>query len=257
MNRVDRPLLELVVPVLDEERVLRRSIERLRAFALEELADHRFRITIVDNGSTDRTGSIARELAERHPDVQWLRLDRAGRGGALREAWSRSDADVLAYSDVDLSSDLAALPVMLARLRSGGGVAIGSRHAAGSSVSRSLHRAVLSRGYNLIVGGLFGVRFRDAQCGLKAITCEAAAELLPLVVDDGWFFDTELLLLAERLDLPVHEVGLRWVEDPDSRVRVISTALADLRGLARLRFGGLDRAVRRARRLRCRRPTPD
>ena len=246
MSRTDRPLLEIVVPVLDEERVLPHSIARIREFADEQLGGYRVRITIVDNGSTDRTAEIARELGGSQPGVSWLRLDQPGRGRALRHAWSRSEAELLVYTDVDLSADLAALPELLRRLRDGGDVAIGSRHLANSSVTRSALRGVLSRGYNLAIRGLFGAGFSDAQCGFKAITQPAAQALLPLVRDNGWFFDTELLLLAERLGYSVEEVGLRWIEDRDSRVRILATALADLRGLARLRLGGLKRAVRRA-----------
>lgn len=248
MSAAPLPVIEIFVPVLDEERALPASIARIRSFARERLPGYRVRITVVDNGSTDRTPAIAREAAQDHPDVGWLRLERPGRGRALRHAWGRSEADVLVYTDVDLSADLAALPEMLRRLEEGGDVAIGSRHLAGSSVRRSALRGVLSRGYNLLVRSLFGAGFSDAQCGFKAIKRPAARALLPLVRDDAWFFDTELLLLAERLGYRVEEVGLRWVEDRDSRVLILATVLADLRGLARLRLGGLDHAVRRARR---------
>ncbi len=241
------PLLEIFVPVLDEERALSASVARIRSFARERLAGYRVRITVVDNGSTDRTPAVARQLADRADDVGWLRLEQPGRGRALRHAWGRSEADVLVYTDVDLSADLAALPEMLRRIRDGADVAIGSRHLPDSRVTRSALRGLLSRGYNLLVRGLFGAGFSDAQCGFKAITRSAARALVPRVRDDAWFFDTELLLLAERLGYTVEEVGLRWVEDRDSRVLIVATVLADLRGLARLRLGGLDRAVREAR----------
>ncbi|WP_345712311.1 GtrA family protein, partial [Kineococcus glutinatus] len=137
--------------------------------------------------------------------------------------------------DVDLSTDLAALLPLIAPLLSGhSDVAIGSRLAHGSRVVRGPKREFISRSYNLLLHGALRVRFSDAQCGFKAIRKDAADALLPLVEDTGWFFDTELLVLAERAGLRIHEVPVDWVDDPDSRVDIVTTALADLRGMGRL-----------------------
>jgi putative flippase GtrA len=158
-----------------------------------------------------------------------------GRGRALREVWSASDAPVLAYMDVDLSTDLAALLPLVAPLISGhSDVAIGTRLARGARVVRGLKREAISRGYNLLLRGTLAVRFSDAQCGFKAIRKDVAERLLPLVQDSGWFFDTELLVLAQRSGLRIHEVPVDWVDDPDSRVDILSTAIADLRGIVRV-----------------------
>lgn len=246
MSRDPRPLLEIVVPVLDEELLLPQAVSRIRAFAREQMGGWSVRVCIADNGSTDRTPAIARELALASPEVRVLRIAAAGRGGALRAAWTSSEADVLAYTDVDLSADLAALPRLASLVQGGVDIAIGSRHRPDSQVTRSALRGVLSRGYNGVVRALFGVGFDDAQCGFKAISPAAAAFLLPCVRDDGWFFDTELLILAERAGLRIGEVGLRWVEGRHSRVRIVPTAVGDLRGLLRLRLGGLRRAVLQA-----------
>lgn len=243
-----RRSLEVVVPVLNEARALPISIPRICDFADERLPGWRVRVLIADNGSTDATPTVAQELADRFEQVCVTRLHERGRGRALRTAWLASDADVLAYMDVDLSADLGALPDLLACIDGGCDIAIGSRHAPGADIVRSLPRDVVSRAYNRVVQAMFRVGFSDAQCGFKAISAPAARALVPLVRDEGWFFDSELLILAEALGYRIGEVGLRWVEDTDSRVHIVSTALADLRGLGRLRLGGLADARRRGRR---------
>jgi glycosyltransferase involved in cell wall biosynthesis len=226
--------LDVVIPVYNEERDLPRCVETLLT-ELPALFPHSFRITIADNASTDRTPVIAEELA-RDPLVRGIRLPRKGRGGALKEVWSVSDAEVLAYMDVDLSTDLRALAPLVAPLLSGhSDLAIGSRLAHGARVTRGLKREVISRCYNVLLRATLAARFTDAQCGFKAIHARAARELLPLVRDTGWFFDTEMLVLAERAGLRIHEVPVDWVDDPDSSVDLLATAMADLRGIARLR----------------------
>ena len=123
--------------------------------------------------------------------------------------------------DVDLSTDLAALLPLVAPLLSGhSDLAIGSRLARGARVVRGAKREFISRCYNLILRASLAARFTDAQCGFKAIRADVAARLLPLVQDTGWFFDTELLVLAQRAGLRIHEVPVDWVDDPDSRVDI-------------------------------------
>jgi len=229
--------VEIVVPVRDEERDLGPSIRRLAAY-LSTRFPFRAVVTIADNGSTDRTWAVARALAAEFDAVRTVHLDQSGRGRALRSVWSASDADVLAYMDVDLSTDLNALLPLVAPLLSGhSDLAIGTRLARGARVVRGPRREVISRCYNMLLHATLGAGFSDAQCGFKAIRADKARLLLPLTRDTGWFFDSELLVLAERAGLRIHEVPVDWVDDPDSRVKVVATALADLRGIARLRWG--------------------
>jgi glycosyltransferase involved in cell wall biosynthesis len=193
-------------------------------------------ITIADNASDDGTLDAARMLADELEGVEVLYLDRKGRGHALRVAWTRSDADVLAYMDVDLSTDLSALGELVVPLLAGrGDIAIGSRLSDGAQVTRGLKREVISRCYNVLLHVLLGAGFSDAQCGFKAGRREAIQALLDDIQDEAWFFDTELLYLAQRRKLAIREVPVRWIEDPDSRVDIISTARDDLRGIMRLR----------------------
>jgi len=232
-----RAQVEIVVPVRNEERDLAPSVRRLHAY-LDKTFPVDTRITIADNGSTDGTWAQALALADELPSVRAVRLERPGRGGALRSVWSASDADVVGYMDVDLSTDLNALLPLLAPLLSGhSDVAIGTRLARGARVARGPRRELISRCYNLLLHATLGTGFSDAQCGFKAIGAGAARALLPLTSDTGWFFDTELLVLAERAGLRIHEVPVDWIDDPDSRVKVIPTALADLRGIIRLGTG--------------------
>jgi glycosyltransferase involved in cell wall biosynthesis len=235
LRRRPAPVIEVVVPVLDEARVLETSIRTLHGHLARHLPQP-WRVVIADNGSTDGTWACAQALAASLPGVRTLRLEERGRGRALRTAWLGSDADVLGYMDVDLSTDLAAFPRLIRPILDGqADLAIGSRLARGARVRRQLRREVLSRGYNLLVRAAFRTRVRDAQCGFKAISATAARRLLPHVLDHGWFFDTEMLLLAEHNGYRIAEVPVDWVEDTDSRVAIVPTILADLRGLRRLR----------------------
>jgi putative flippase GtrA len=230
----DAPVVDVVVPVYNEERTIEPSVRRLHDY-LTDGFPFSWRITIVDNASTDDTPRRAAMLARELASVDVLRLDRKGRGRALRAAWSQSDAAVVAYMDVDLSTDLDALLPLVAPLVSGhSDLAIGSRLAPGAHVARHPGRELVSRSYNLILRTVLATRVRDAQCGFKAVRADVARCLLPAVEDEGWFFDTELLLIAERNGLRIHEVPVDWIDDTDSRVHVVPTVLGDLRGTARM-----------------------
>ena len=227
-------VLDIVIPVFDEERDLPGCVRRLHRFLSTEVP-YPTRITVADNASTDDTLAVARRLAEELPDVAVIHLDAKGRGGALRAAWMTSTADVVAYMDVDLSTDLTALMPLIAPLVSGhSDIAIGSRLVASARVVRGPKREFVSRGYNLVLRGMLGARFSDAQCGFKALRADVARQLLPLVADTGWFFDTELLVIAERAGLRIHEVPVDWIDDPDSRVDILRTAVDDLKGCWRV-----------------------
>ncbi|RDI32675.1 bifunctional glycosyltransferase family 2/GtrA family protein [Rhodococcus sp. AG1013] len=231
---VDTVTLDLVIPVYNEERDLEPCVRRLRAY-LDGSVPYPSRITVADNASTDATLAVANRLAEEFDSVRVVHLDEKGRGRALRTVWSASDAEVVAYMDVDLSTDLNALLPLVAPLVSGhSDVAIGSRLTRSSRVVRGPKREAISRCYNLILRGALRAKFSDAQCGFKAMRTDVARQLLPLVEDTGWFFDTELLVLAERVGLRIHEVPVDWVDDPDSTVDIVSTAVADLKGVLRV-----------------------
>lgn len=231
------PKFEVVVPVYNEERVLASSIDLLTA-ALARDFTVTWSVLIVDNGSVDRTSEVANRLAAQHPgSVRVLHLDEKGRGRALRAAWLQSQADVVAYTDVDLSTNLQHLPSLVQPLLDGRAhVATGNRLMRGAKVQRQLKREVVSRVYNLLVKLHFPRRrVTDMQCGFKALTRQAAQQLVPLVRDQSWFFDTELLLRAEQLGYEVHQIPVEWIEDLDSRVNIARTAVDNMKGLWRVR----------------------
>ncbi|HEY0277093.1 MAG TPA: glycosyltransferase [Solirubrobacterales bacterium] len=230
-----RTTVEIAIPVHNEEATLEASARRLDAFCTEHLP-YSFGIVIADNASTDRTQEIGEALAAELPSIAYVRLGEKGRGRALRRVWSHSDADVLAYMDVDLSTGLEALLPLLAPLISGhSDLAIGTRLARGARVVRGPKREAISRTYNRLLHLILRSRFTDAQCGFKAGRAATIKALLPRVEDQTWFFDTELLVLAERSGLRIHEVPVDCVDDPDSRVDIVRTALDDLRGILRVR----------------------
>jgi glycosyltransferase involved in cell wall biosynthesis len=226
--------LDVVIPVYNEQNDLAQAVRRLHTYLSTSLP-YSFRITIADNASTDGTAQIADELADYYQEVGVLHLEQKGRGRALKAAWGISGSSVLAYMDVDLSTDLAALLPLIAPLLTGhSDLAIGTRLARGSRVVRGHKREFISRSYNQILRRTLSAHFSDAQCGFKAIRSDVAKQLLPLVQDDGWFFDTEILVLAERSGLRIHEVPVDWVDDPDSSVDIVATAVSDLKGVWRV-----------------------
>jgi glycosyltransferase involved in cell wall biosynthesis len=225
------PIIDIVVPVHNEERNLDANLRRLRVY-LDQAFPIAAIVTIVDNASTDLTWAAATRLASQVQGIRAIHVDQKGRGGALRAAWSQSTAPIVAYMDVDLATDLDALLPLVAPLLSGhSDLSIGSRLAMGARVVRGPKRELISRSYNLLLRGVLGIRFTDAQCGFKALRADTARALLPAIEDNEWFFDTELLVMAAHNGLRIHEVPVDWVDDSDSRVALAQTAVADLRGV--------------------------
>jgi glycosyltransferase involved in cell wall biosynthesis len=233
-----RPRVDVVIPCYNEVTVLRESAEKTLALFAEHPA-YDWRLVIADNGSTDGTSELARALEAEHPGrLKAMIIPVKGRGLALREAWLESDAAIVSYMDVDLSTDLAHLPRLIGMVAGGDcDVAIGTRLARGSKTKRSLKREVTSRGYVALIRLTFPrLRITDAQCGFKALNRKTVEAVVPKIENRMWFFDTELLVLAHQAGLKICELPVRWVEDPDTKVRILKTAAEDIRGLARMRF---------------------
>lgn len=229
--------VDIMIPVLNEAHVLEPSVNTLREYCRNNVP-WRWRVVVVDNGSTDGTLEVAQRLKEQFPgEVDMVRLDQRGRGRALRQAWTQSSADVCAYMDVDLSTELPALRGIVDPILAGTcDVATGSRlHKGQSRVTRSMKRYVLSKVYNIMVRWTLNTRIRDHQCGFKAVSRRAIERVVPHIRDNTWFFDTELLVLAEKQGYGVCEVPVRWIEDQDSRVKIVKTAWDDIKGIMRLR----------------------
>lgn len=230
------PLVDVVIPVLNEAHVLEKSVTTVRDF-VAAYPQWAWRVVVVDNGSTDGTDRVALKLTEQFSNVRFVQLPQRGRGRALRHAWTQSDADVCCYTDVDLSTELAALPKMVqAILDNGYHVATGSRLMRESKTTRGFKRDFISRSYNILIKVVLFTSFSDAQCGFKAVSQRAVAELVPQVKDQAWFFDTELLVLAEKQGYPVKDIPVTWIDDDDSRVKIVRTAWEDIKGVFRLRW---------------------
>lgn len=237
MSDTPRPRVDVVIPVYNEVKVLEQSAMTTLAL-FDQNQQYDWRLVIADNGSNDGTPELARSLEARHPRVKALVLEVKGRGLALREAWLSSDADIVSYMDVDLSTDLNHLPELIAMVAEQGcDVAIGSRLAKGSKTDRQLKREITSRGYVALIRMTFPrLRITDAQCGFKALNRKAVQAVVPHIENRMWFFDTEMLILAHQAKLTICELPVRWVEDTDTKVKIVSTAIEDIRGLARMRF---------------------
>lgn len=235
---VKKPSLNIVLPVYNEQLELEGSVEKLADFLKNNLQDFTWQITIADNASTDNTWKIARNLIVKNKQIKAIHLDQKGRGRAVKTAWKEFKTDISAYMDIDLSTDLKHLPNLVRPLIHKYDLAIGTRNAKGSHVyGRSLLRTITSKGYILLIKIFFWVHFSDAQCGFKAVSRKIVDKVVPLVRDNAWFFDTELLLLSEKMGYLIYEEPVTWIDNPGSTVRVLKTAQGDLKGLWRLFIG--------------------
>lgn len=235
MFMAKKPTLNIVIPVYNESLELETSVVTLEKYLEGNLKDFDWTITIVDNASTDQTFPKAERLARTHTRIRALHLDQKGRGRAVKHAWKSGDFDIVSYMDVDLSTDLKHLPPLVRSLTRGYDIAIGSRNARGARVfGRNGLRSFTSKAYMSLIKLLFWAHFSDAQCGFKAVTGDVTKELVPHIRDNEWFFDTELLLTAEKLGYRIYEEPVTWIDNPGSTVRVWKTALGDLRGLWRM-----------------------
>ncbi len=230
------PEVNITIPVYNEEKAIVNCIEVLRDF-LQRNVHFQWTITIADNASTDTTLDVAKELAQKYPDVTYSHIDLKGRGRALRKVWLESRADIVSYMDVDLSTGLAAFPPLIESISGGEyDIAIGSRLMRGSYVKRSIKREFTSRSYNLMIKSMFFSKFHDAQCGFKAVSRKAVQEIVPLIQNQKWFFDTELLIIGEKKRYRIKEIPVVWTEDPGTTVNIVNTVIEDMKGLVRLRF---------------------
>ena len=234
--------VDVVIPVFNEEKALPRNIVILADFLKANLRNP-WQIIIADNASTDNTRSVSEMLTQRYSGINYLHIPQKGRGRALKTAWLDSTADIVSYMDVDLSTDLSYFPQLVRSLEEGYHVAIGSRLSKGSRVTRSVKRELISRSYNMLIKSMFFVPFNDAQCGFKALTRKTAQAIVPHIKNDSWFFDTELLIIAAKRGYKINQLPVKWDDDPTSTVHITSTATEDIKGLLRLRFGGIPKVL--------------
>lgn len=232
--------VDVVIPVFNEEKALPRNIVILADFLKANLRNP-WQIIIADNASTDNTRSVSEMLSQRYSGINYLHIPQKGRGRALKAAWLDSTADIVSYMDVDLSTDLSYFPRLVESLEEGYHVAVGSRLSKGSRVTRSIKRELISRSYNMMIKSMFFIPIKDAQCGFKALTRKTAQAIVPHIKNGNWFFDTELLIIAAKRGYKINQLPVKWDDDPASTVHITSTATEDIKGLLRLRFGGIPK----------------
>lgn len=226
--------IEIVLPVFNEAHVLRQSVQRVLEF-VSQFSEYQWMLTIAENGSTDSTAEIAAELADDYEAVLAISIDGKGRGRALKHVWRHSPADFSMYMDIDLSTQLSAIPEALAALQAGNDLVVGSRFHRDSKVSRGVLRGITSRCYRCMARICLQSRCDDPQCGFKAIRVGTVSTLLDCVQSERWFFDTELLYLAELASMRIATIPITWVEDKDTRVRILPTTRELVFGLIRMR----------------------
>ena len=230
-----KPLVRLVIPCLNEVAQLEWSVNTCRAYLAKNFP-YRWEVFVADNGSKDGTAELAERLSKQFPDVGYFTIPERGRGRALRKAWSECDADIVAYTDVDLSTELVALEKLCRAIHEQGfDIATGSRLLPESDIKRGPKREFISRCYNLLIKAVLFTHFSDAQCGFKAVSRRVVRDVVPMIEDQAWFFDTELLVLGEKQGYRIADVPVKWVDDDDSRVKIVSTAWEDIKGVARVR----------------------
>jgi glycosyltransferase involved in cell wall biosynthesis len=228
--------VNITIPVYNEEKAIVNCVEVLRDF-LQKNVIFNWTIVIADNASTDSTLAIAKDLSIKYPDVTYYHIDIKGRGRALRKVWLDSKADIVSYMDVDLSTGLEAFLPLIESISDGKyDIATGSRLIRESCVKRSPKREFTSRCYNILIKSMFFTKFHDAQCGFKAVSRKAVQEIVPLIVNQKWFFDTELLIIGEKKGYRIKEIPVKWDEDPGTTVNIKNTVVEDIKGLMRLRF---------------------
>ncbi len=225
--------ISIILPVYNEEECLEKNTETVLKYAKKFYEN--FEIVITDNASIDKTLDIAKKLSKKYKEIRYIHLDQKGRGRVLKKAWNESKADILAYSDIDLSTDIKAIKKLTDAIDQGYDIATASRHSKQSQLDRTFKREILSKGYNFLLKLFLNTKISDAQCGFKAVNRRVVKEIIPLVKDNEWFFDTEMLILAERKGFRIKEIPVKWVEHAGSTVHIKKTVTDYLKSVFRLR----------------------
>ena len=213
--------IQVVLPVYNEERSVLATSEIVHAFFVAN-PQHEWEAVIADNASIDGTPDLGKAIASKYDEFEYLRIERKGRGAALREAWQNADSQVVAYTDIDLSTSLRSLIDAAELIERGADIVVGNRVHPESIVKRSLQRTIMSRIYNFVARKTLGLRFNDVHCGFKSGRRTVIQGLLTEIEDDYWFFDTELLYLAQRKGLKNVEIPVVWEEsDSDSALNLL------------------------------------
>jgi uncharacterized membrane protein YbhN (UPF0104 family) len=221
----DKIDVSVVLPAYNEANRIEDTVKVVKD-TLEKL-DYGYEIIIAEDGSTDGTDEIAKRLSSRDPRIVHLHSDnRLGRGKALTNAMEIAKGDVVVYLDVDLSTDMDHLKELIdAVAKEGYDIATGSRLLKDSQTERPFKRDFASKVYNFLVRLMLGSKLRDHQCGFKAFKRSSVLKLLRDVKDNHWFWDTEVLVLAQRKGLRVKEIPVKWKQSGETKVKFTKDVL--------------------------------
>lgn len=226
--------INLTIPVYNEEKVLTTNINKLVSFLTEKIKEDNWQIIIANNASTDNTAKLAEQLASQNSKIKTFNLDIKGRGHALKYSWLNFPADILAYCDVDLATDINKLPELFSLIKNDCDLAIGSRYLPDSASCRKFKRLIISKGYIFLVKIFFKTKLTDFQCGFKALSQRLASIIVPKLKDGGWFFDTELILLAgndANHNFIIKELPVNWQENKNSKVKFFISIIKFIKNL--------------------------
>lgn len=228
-------MINITIPVFNEEEILHENILKIYNFLKEHISDPWF-IVIANNGSTDKTELIAKELIKHNMGIRLLYIEKPGKGEAIKQGWQKFEADIYCFMDADLATDLKDLPNLISQVKNGYDIAIGSRYVKGAQVKRTIFRKIFSFVYRILVKLMFNSLIKDFPCGFKAINKKVLEKIVPKIKDNAWFFDSELLILAEKEKFKIKEIPVSW-HDPErqSKVKVLNTARAYVRKLFELK----------------------
>lgn len=227
--------LLITIPCYNEEIVLEKTVFSITQYAKEYLSEYDWKILILDNNSNDSTLEIANRLQSHDSRIIVDQVKNPGRGAALRESWARHDFDIYSYMDADLATDIKDFSFIVSKVAEGTDIVVGSRYVPYANVKRNLLRKILSSIYNLLLRIVLKVKFRDAQCGFKAMSKRIVQNMIPKTLDNGWFWDTELMIISIHFKYSLLEVPVTWLETRDelrrSTVSVWSEVIRNLKNI--------------------------
>ncbi len=231
-----KPWLSLIIPAYNEARRLGPSLSRIVAYLQQQ--SYPAEVIVVDDGSSDETGEVARGALEGQVAFEVLRNEpNRGKALSVKRGLLAGAGEVLLFSDADLSTPIEEAEKLLAELSRGAAVAIASRQLPGSHLAlhQPWYREAAGRVFGLLGQALLLPGIPDSQCGFKAFTRSAAHEILAHQQLTGWAFDAELLYIARRLGLPIAQCPVTWINDPNSKVNMLRDGLRMVADLWRIR----------------------
>ena len=230
-------MINIIIPLYNEGKIIAKTIETLIHFLAQSGFPYEYVITLANNASTDNSLMVCEELTRKFRQVRILDLTGKGKGRAIRAAWTTAEAEILTFMDADLSSDLSFFRSLIdAVVVEGYDLATGNRLGKNSKIiNRRFLRSVASRLYNIFIRVLFKTSISDHQCGFKAMSKQAFFSVAPLLEDNAWFFDTELIVMARQQGLKIKPIDIMWSDNTDSKVTLGRTSYEMFRAAWKLK----------------------